>query len=718
MDLVEEEDRPPARRARAARARARAPRARSPTVAETAESSSNSAPVVSATIRASVVLPGAGRAVEDRATARGRPRSRAAARGPGRSRAPGRRTRRASAAAAAARAARRSSSRRPAASLEEVAHGEQYAPGRGSRRGLGTSATYERLAAVLAPVQDELRRAARASARASAGSTSRPGGGEVALRAARAGAAGDRDRRRRADARAGARAARRRGARDPRSTSATSSTSPTTTASFDVARLELRPRLRPRPRERRRRARARRPSRRPPRLHRLEAEPEARRALPPLHRGAARGARGVRVGPRGPRRGHARRGLRARVRRRHALARGGVGRGDLEALLRVRAAGDRAARSGSTTAAPRQFHQAFVELYEGYRERRRRSARRAATCSSWARGKLSDEVVELLQELIRVDTTNPPGNETAAAELLARLPRGGGRRVRAVRARRPSGRTSSRASAARGDGPSLALLSHTDVVLADAREWERRPVRRRARDGEVWGRGALDMKGQVAARAVALATLAREGWRGSRRPGLHRRRRRGGRRRASGSSGSSRRTRTRCRADYSINEGGGDRVELGGRVALPVRDGREDERAVPPARARPQRARVDAVDRRQRARQGGAARRAARRASRPSRSSIPEVEAFLAALLDAACRRRRRGARRCARSSHPLAGELVEPLLGMTRVADDGSRVRQAQRDSRRSARSRSTAALLPGRRRQTRRRRCARASARATTSS
>ena len=78
------------------------------------------------------------------------------------------------------------------------------------------------------------------------------------------------------------------------------------------------------------------------RLHGLEAEPEARRALPPLHRGAARGPRGDRVGPRGPRRGHARRGLRARVRRRHALDRRRLGRGAVGALLDLGAAGARA----------------------------------------------------------------------------------------------------------------------------------------------------------------------------------------------------------------------------------------------------------------------------------------------------------------------------------------------------------------------------------------
>ncbi|MGH3133768.1 MAG: M20/M25/M40 family metallo-hydrolase, partial [Gaiellaceae bacterium] len=46
-----------------------------------------------------------------------------------------------------------------------------------------------------------------------------------------------------------------------------------------------------------------------------------------------------------------------------------------------------------------------------------------------------------------------------------------------------------------GDGPSLAFLSHTDTVLADPAEWDRDPWSGDLVDGEVWGRGALDMKG-------------------------------------------------------------------------------------------------------------------------------------------------------------------------------------------------------------------------------
>jgi acetylornithine deacetylase/succinyl-diaminopimelate desuccinylase-like protein len=61
-------------------------------------------------------------------------------------------------------------------------------------------------------------------------------------------------------------------------------------------------------------------------------------------------------------------------------------------------------------------------------------------------------------------------------------------------------------------GPSLLLLSHTDTVVADPSEWQVGPWSGELRDGELWGRGALDMKGQVAAEAVAIASLAREGF--------------------------------------------------------------------------------------------------------------------------------------------------------------------------------------------------------------
>jgi acetylornithine deacetylase/succinyl-diaminopimelate desuccinylase-like protein len=122
---------------------------------------------------------------------------------------------------------------------------------------------------------------------------------------------------------------------------------------------------------------------------------------------------------------------------------------------------------------------------------------------------LRQEVTELLQELIRLDTVNPPGNETRAADALDRyLARNG---VAARRVAKAPDRANVVARIQGGDGPGLILLAHTDTVLADPSEWTRDPWSGDVVDGEVWGRGALDMKGHVAAVAVAFASLAREG---------------------------------------------------------------------------------------------------------------------------------------------------------------------------------------------------------------
>jgi acetylornithine deacetylase/succinyl-diaminopimelate desuccinylase-like protein len=124
---------------------------------------------------------------------------------------------------------------------------------------------------------------------------------------------------------------------------------------------------------------------------------------------------------------------------------------------------------------------------------------------------LLDEVVELTRDLIRVDTTNPPGNETRGVEVLeAYLERNG---VSSERVARDPERANLIARVrGRGTGPSLALAGHTDVVYADAADWSSPPFGGELRDGHLWGRGALDMKGQTAASAVALAVLARSGW--------------------------------------------------------------------------------------------------------------------------------------------------------------------------------------------------------------
>ena len=92
----------------------------------------------------------------------------------------------------------------------------------------------------------------------------------------------------------------------------------------------------------------------------------------------------------------------------------------------------------------------------------------------------------------------------------ARVPGGERRRGRAVRARARADEP--RRAPARRRRPSLCFLSHTDTVVAAPDEWSRDPWSGDLADDHVWGRGALDMKNQVAASAVAIASLAREGF--------------------------------------------------------------------------------------------------------------------------------------------------------------------------------------------------------------
>jgi acetylornithine deacetylase/succinyl-diaminopimelate desuccinylase-like protein len=172
---------------------------------------------------------------------------------------------------------------------------------------------------------------------------------------------------------------------------------------------------------------------------------------------------------------------------------------------------------------------------------------------------LRDEVTDLLQRLIRVDTTNPPGNETAAAELLRDYLEGNGIACELI-AKVPE-RANLVARIPGGDGPSLLFLGHTDVVLADPAEWSVPPFSGELRDGQVWGRGALDMKGEVAANAVAIASLAREAFRPSGDLIFAAT--------ADEEAGAGFGLEWLCeehpdavRCDFAINEGGGDRVEL------------------------------------------------------------------------------------------------------------------------------------------------------------
>jgi acetylornithine deacetylase/succinyl-diaminopimelate desuccinylase-like protein len=123
---------------------------------------------------------------------------------------------------------------------------------------------------------------------------------------------------------------------------------------------------------------------------------------------------------------------------------------------------------------------------------------------------LEREVVDLFTALLRVDTTNPPGNETACALVLKEYLAGNGIESELV------GETPARQNlVARLDGvrpgSTLTYMGHMDVVPADTGEWSVPPFGGVVKDGYVWGCGATDMKNQVAAEAVALARLKRSG---------------------------------------------------------------------------------------------------------------------------------------------------------------------------------------------------------------
>jgi acetylornithine deacetylase/succinyl-diaminopimelate desuccinylase-like protein len=140
------------------------------------------------------------------------------------------------------------------------------------------------------------------------------------------------------------------------------------------------------------------------------------------------------------------------------------------------------------------------------------------------------EAETLLRDLIRFDTVNPPGNERAAQEYLSDYLTDAGfecellgaepGRPNLVARLRAADRDSTHPDSTHLDrdpthpGPTLCYLGHVDTVLANAEEWSTHsPWSGDHDEGFIWGRGALDMKSQVAAEIAAAAGLARSGWR-------------------------------------------------------------------------------------------------------------------------------------------------------------------------------------------------------------
>jgi acetylornithine deacetylase/succinyl-diaminopimelate desuccinylase-like protein len=181
---------------------------------------------------------------------------------------------------------------------------------------------------------------------------------------------------------------------------------------------------------------------------------------------------------------------------------------------------------------------------------------------------LGEPAVRHLQALIRIDTTNPPGNETPAAEYMAELLGTVGIEPTIVG---PEPKRRSVIARLRGTGekPPLLLHSHLDVVPAEPSRWTHPPFAGEIHDGWLWGRGAIDMKHMVVMSALVLMRLKQEGRRLARDiifAGV-----------ADEEAGCDQGSKfivdnfpDLCRAEFAVGEAGGFTVHAGGRAVYPV----------------------------------------------------------------------------------------------------------------------------------------------------
>lgn len=123
-------------------------------------------------------------------------------------------------------------------------------------------------------------------------------------------------------------------------------------------------------------------------------------------------------------------------------------------------------------------------------------------------------VIELLERLVSFNTENPPGNELEAAGFLSQFLKGQGFVVQTQSL--AEARANVIAQLKNGPGPILAFCSHMDVVPA-GQGWSHAPFKLTARHNRLYGRGACDAKGSIAAMVEGLMQLkaSRENWRGT-----------------------------------------------------------------------------------------------------------------------------------------------------------------------------------------------------------
>ena len=128
--------------------------------------------------------------------------------------------------------------------------------------------------------------------------------------------------------------------------------------------------------------------------------------------------------------------------------------------------------------------------------------------------KLRDETTQILADYLKINTTNPTGNELQTALYLQRILEREGIEAQILDTAelKPAGRANLYARLkGNGSRKAIALVHHMDVVPADARYWAVEPFSGLVKDGYVWGRGALDMKGEGIIHLMAMIALKRSG---------------------------------------------------------------------------------------------------------------------------------------------------------------------------------------------------------------
>jgi acetylornithine deacetylase/succinyl-diaminopimelate desuccinylase-like protein len=176
---------------------------------------------------------------------------------------------------------------------------------------------------------------------------------------------------------------------------------------------------------------------------------------------------------------------------------------------------------------------------------------------------IEEEVTDLLSDLLKFNTTNPPGNEIAVAKYLAEDLKKDGLKCDVFESAPGRGSVVTRLKGT-GEKPSLLLLSHLDVVAANPKEWSVDPFGGVVKDGFVWGRGALDMKGMTTSEVMLLKLLKRNNvkLKGDVILAATADEEKGG---EAGAGWLTRSHPEKVRADYVLNEGGGMAVPMEGK---------------------------------------------------------------------------------------------------------------------------------------------------------